>query len=625
MKILYFDDNMIVCIKPAGVLSTDEAGGMPDLIRACLNREMPVFPVHRLDSVVAGIMVYALTKEAASDLGRQMNDEKGAFSKEYMAVLEGKPQKDQDELRDLLVRDRVKRRTYVVRKREKEAQEAILRYRILEKEQSLSLVRIKLVTGRTHQIRAQFSSRHLPLYGDGKYGAQHKDTGIALWSCHLAFCHPVTGKRMDFTAMPPNRKPWTSFPGYIEEYEQEDIAAEFHRNPALSDCSYGDVCGGCSYQGVSYEKQLEKKQKLVNKWLRKFGTISPIIGTDQPLGYRQKNVFVCWPGNDGRLLTGMYGKRGHQPVPISHCPIAANIADEIIGTIRRLMSEHQILPYDAKTGKGWLRQIQVRSSSAGGRVLVVLTAVADGFEAEADFVRNLTEAHPEVESIVLCLVPANKPAGASGKERILYGSGSIEDTICGMQYQVSPRSFFPVNPLQTERIYRQALEYASLEGGERIFDLYCGPGILGSMAASVAGKVLMVEGHPQAAREAAAYVRQKHIENVRLVTSEPEAYVISLARSHEHFDQVFLTLQGNGDGRKAAEATAALHPEKIICISGEPETLSANLDLLVHAGYRVDAMQPFDELPYTGQVTTVCLLSPESEGKESDLADSEKM
>lgn len=211
MDILYQDKRIIVCLKPSGVLSTDEPGGMPTLIRETLgDPKACVRTVHRLDRVVSGVMVLARSVRAASELSAQIRD--GSFEKEYLAVVHGVPSPARGRFTDLLLRDKARRMTLVTDTPGKEAQEAILDYETLDSRDGMSLVRIVLRTGRTHQIRVQFSSRGLPLVGDKKYGRDGDDCTIALWSHSLAFRHPESGEPLSFTAPPPNIWPWTLFP-----------------------------------------------------------------------------------------------------------------------------------------------------------------------------------------------------------------------------------------------------------------------------------------------------------------------------------------------------------------------------------------------------------------------------
>ena len=208
MEIIYQDKDIIVCVKPAGVLSTDEPGGVPDLVRQALgDPDANVRTVHRLDQTVSGLMVLARRSKAASELSRQIRE--GEFQKEYVAVIHGSPAEDSAELRDLLLRNKQERKTYVVKEPGKDVQEAVLDYRVLHRTEGLSRVRIRLHTGRTHQIRAQFSDRGWPLVGDRKYGNPEETCNIALWSYRLAFNHPYSGKPMEFILEPPEIYPWS--------------------------------------------------------------------------------------------------------------------------------------------------------------------------------------------------------------------------------------------------------------------------------------------------------------------------------------------------------------------------------------------------------------------------------
>lgn len=206
MELVYVDQDIVLCLKPPRVLSTDEPGGVPELVRQALgDPKADVRTVHRLDRVVSGLMVLARSAQAASELSRQIRE--GEFDKEYLAVVHGCPD-ESGTLRDLLLRDKRERKTYVVQEMAKGVQEAILEYRRLSCREDMSRVAIKLITGRTHQIRAQFSGRGMPLVGDRKYSTLEDPCEIALWSHKLSFKHPTTGEAMCFTAPPPEVYPW---------------------------------------------------------------------------------------------------------------------------------------------------------------------------------------------------------------------------------------------------------------------------------------------------------------------------------------------------------------------------------------------------------------------------------
>ena len=210
MEVLYLDEDILVCIKPPRVLSTDEPGGVPELARQELGQpQADVRTVHRLDRVVSGVMVLARSAQAASELSRQIRE--GSFQKEYLAVIHGSPAQDQGQLRDLLYRDKARRMTMVAQEPGKGIQEALLDYQVLGRREGLSLVKIRLHTGRTHQIRVQFASRGMPLVGERKYSTLEDDCQIALWSHALGFVHPSTGKPMSIRKQPPREYPWELF------------------------------------------------------------------------------------------------------------------------------------------------------------------------------------------------------------------------------------------------------------------------------------------------------------------------------------------------------------------------------------------------------------------------------
>ena len=208
MKLVYVDDAVVVCVKPSGVVSTDEPGGVPQLVRQELGDvNAQVRTVHRLDQVVSGLMVLARTEQAAAELSRQIREDE--FGKEYLAVIHGCPAEQSGQLRDLLYRDKARRMTLVADAPAKGVQEALLSYKVLSTNSEISRVAIRLHTGRTHQIRVQFSSRGMPLVGERKYSLLEDGCTIALWSHCVAFTHPVTGEKMCFQLQPPEDYPWT--------------------------------------------------------------------------------------------------------------------------------------------------------------------------------------------------------------------------------------------------------------------------------------------------------------------------------------------------------------------------------------------------------------------------------
>lgn len=210
MNMIYYDKNLIVAVKPAGVISTDEPGGMPSLLREALGDDTAdIRTVHRLDQVVSGLMVFAQNPETASELSRQIRA--GEFKKTYLAVVHGVPEERWGRMEDILLRSKEQRKTFVVNKPCRGSQEAILDYNLLGSNGEKSMIEINLVTGRTHQIRAQFTHRRMPLLGDKKYGGRDDGCNIALWSYCIGFTNPATERFMTFKVKPPKEYPWTDF------------------------------------------------------------------------------------------------------------------------------------------------------------------------------------------------------------------------------------------------------------------------------------------------------------------------------------------------------------------------------------------------------------------------------
>lgn len=211
MELLYLDEQIVVCIKPARVLSTDEPGGLPELLRRELGEpDGDIRTVHRLDRVVSGVMVLARSAAAASELSRQVRENR--LEKEYLAIIHGAPAVFQGTLKDLMYRDKARKMSFVTDSPGKGVQEALLRYQNAGQSGDLSRVRIRLETGRTHQIRVQFASRGMPLAGERKYAAGEDPWDLALWSRQLRFRHPGTGELLTFRQEPPDRDPWNRFP-----------------------------------------------------------------------------------------------------------------------------------------------------------------------------------------------------------------------------------------------------------------------------------------------------------------------------------------------------------------------------------------------------------------------------
>lgn len=611
MKILYNDKYITVCIKPAGAVSTDEPGGMPELIRNELgDPKADVRCVHRLDRAVSGLMVYARSSEAAAELSRQISGR--SFDKEYLAVVEGCPEAAEGRMDDLLFRNSAENKTYVVSRMRKGVREASLEYRVLGSAEGMSLVRIKLLTGRTHQIRAQFSSRGMPLAGDRKYGSADTQCAIALWSCELNFNHPSSGKPLGFSALPPKEYPWSLFEFCEERTPEETELPErrsFREENSHVPCPNAKKCGGCQMQNLQYSRQLAVKQKKLKELLGGFGTVLPIIGMSNPYHYRAKVAAAFGLDAKGKIVSGVYQPSSHRIVPVDSCMIEDETADAIIVTIRSMLKDFKIPVYSEQRDSGWLRHVLVRRGHATGEVMVVLVATDPIFKLQKPFLKELLRRHPEITTVVLNVNDRFTPVILGQKEKVIYGPGYIEDVLCGFRFRISPKSFYQVNPVQTEILYSTAIEFAGLTGKETVLDAYCGTGTIGICASAKAKAVTGVELNRDAVKDAIVNSKINGVDNSFFTCGDAGQFMDAAAKEGESFDIVFMDPPRSGSDERFCNSLIRMKPKKIVYVSCGPESLAEDLERLTSGGYRVQKIQPVDMFPFTEHVETVVLMT----------------
>ena len=650
MVILQKDSSIIVCVKDPGVLSTDEPGGLPSLVREALgDAAAAVYPVHRLDRVVGGLTLLARSRETASALGKQLMS--GGFEKQYLAVVRGALPAPAGTFTDLLIRDKARKMTLAVKEPQKGAAEAVLHYSSPARSGDLSLVRVTLETGRTHQIRVQFASRGLPIVGDRKYGpaaeAEENCPGIALWSARLAFSHPETGKRISVSCPPPFVWPWTLFPdGALSVSEdaappartsshaaatgtagnaspmpegRKDTApgkaSSGKEKPAAPDpwahtpCPLAKKCGGCQYQHIPYARQLELKEAKVRRLLAKYCKVEPIVPMASPFHYRGKVQAAFGLDSRGKILSGVYQSSSHRIVPVSDCMIEDRTADRIITEIRKMLPSLRIPVYDQRRGTGWLRHVLVKRSFTTGEVMVVLVAANPIFPAKKRFLSALLEAFPEIVTVVLNVNDRYTSLVLGERETVLYGDGYIEDELCGCRFRVSPRSFYQVNPAQTETLYRTAIDFAGLTGSERVLDAYCGTGTIGIAASAFAAQVTGVELNRDAVHDAIANAKRNGVKNCWFTCADAGQFMEQAAAEGEKCDVVFMDPPRAGSDRRFLSSLLRLSPSQIVYVSCNPETLARDLDILVRGGYSAERARCVDMFPFTEHIETVVQLS----------------
>lgn len=379
-------------------------------------------------------------------------------------------------------------------------------------------------------------------------------------------------------------------------------------------CPLHRRCGGCQIQALSYEKQLEYKEQKVREDLIRIGgfadpPVSPVLGMDEPYHYRNKAQFPFGRDREGRIVTGFYAGRTHTIVPGTDCAIGVPENKQILELILDFMEKHGIAPYDETTGKGLLRHALIRKGFATGELMVCLVINGRSFPHVEELADRLFEI-PGMTSFSLNVNQKNTNV-ILGEEVIpVRGQTYITDRIGGVSYQISPLSFYQVNPVQTEKLYRTALEYAGLTGGETVWELYCGIGTISLFLARGAGQVYGVEVVPQAVEDARRNADLNGITNVVFYLGKaeevlPEKYEKDGIRA----DVIVVDPPRKGCDSACLETMLRMEPERIVYVSCDPATLARDLKILCADGrYELSKVQPVDMFPHTAGIENVAQL-----------------
>lgn len=383
-----------------------------------------------------------------------------------------------------------------------------------------------------------------------------------------------------------------------KKYKKE-ITMETKNNKNITTCPYAKKCGGCQYQGMDYAAQLKKKQKEMNKLLKDFGKPEPIIGMKDPLHYRNKVHAVFGRTRKGEIVSGTYEAGTHKIVNIDECMIEDEISQSIIRTIRGLLRSFKIRTYDEDTGYGLLRHVLVRRGFTTGQVMAVLVLSSPILPSKNNFVKALRKEHPEITTVVLNVNDKKTSMILGERDIVLYGKGYIEDILCGCTFRISPQSFYQVNPVQTERLYQTAMDYAELTGKERVIDAYCGIGTIGMVAAKKVREVIGVELNRNAVKDARINAKLNQIKNIAFYEGDAGRFMVSMAEEGEKADVVFMDPPRSGSDEAFLSSVIRLAPKRIVYVSCGPDTLARDLKYLARNGYQVRKMQPVDMFGFT--------------------------
>ena len=367
-------------------------------------------------------------------------------------------------------------------------------------------------------------------------------------------------------------------------------------------------CGGCSMLSIPYPEQLARKQRRLQQLLGQFAPVEPVLGMEEPWHYRNKAI-ASFAAEHGKLVCGLYAEGTHRVLPGTDCLLQMEVLNRTLSAVLAAARICRYTAYNEDSGTGLLRHVVLRASRESGQVLVTLVTAAPQLPGSRNFVSALRRQAPWVASVVHNINPTRSSAVLGNRERVLFGPGNVQDTLCGQRFSISSRSFYQVNPVQTECLYTKALELAGLTGRETVVDAYCGIGTIGLCAAPRAGRVLGVELNAAAVRDAAANARRNHAANAQFTCADATEWMSRASKEGLRPDVVFLDPPRAGSTPECINAVTAMHPRRVVYISCGPEALARDTALFLRRGYRAERFFPVDLFPHTDHVETVCLLS----------------
>ena len=376
-------------------------------------------------------------------------------------------------------------------------------------------------------------------------------------------------------------------------------------------CPVYKKCGGCQLQNLSYPEQLKFKQNKVERLLKKFCKVEPIIGMENPYHYRNKVQAAFYTNKSGKIISGVYQSGTHHVVGIDSCQTEDVVADKIIVAVRKLMPSFKMTTYNEDTGKGFLRHILVKRGFATNQIMLVLVTGTPVFPSKNNFVKAILKQFPEITTIVQNVNNYNTNLVLGENQKVLYGKGYIEDVLCGCRFRISPKSFYQINPVQTEVLYNTAMEYADLKGNETVLDTYCGIGTIGIVAAKRgAGRVIGVELNGDAVRDAIVNARANNLKNIRFYKGDAGEFMYEASDEDEKPDVVFMDPPRAGSDTKFLDSLIKMSPKTVVYVSCNPETLARDLDYVTkNSDYKISKIQPVDMFPHTAHVECVVLMS----------------
>lgn len=380
-----------------------------------------------------------------------------------------------------------------------------------------------------------------------------------------------------------------------------------------SKCRFYKSCGGCQLMHIDYAEQLKIKGDIIRDCLERIGgqkdyNFLGVEGMENPYHYRNKLIFPYGKDKKGKPVCGFFEKKSHRIVPLTSCCLGDELHTKVLNIINEHIKKYNISVYDEETHTGAFRRVFLRQGFSTGEAMVVISVNAESIKKQNELAQKLIDEDKRIKSVILNINTKKTNLVLGDKNITLAGKASISDILCGFKYEISPHSFFQVNPLQTEKLYNTALEFAEIKKTDMVLDIYCGIGTISFLCAEQAKKTVGIEIVPQAIENAEYNKRENGIKNAEFLCGAAENIVPELLKKNEKPNVVILDPPRKGSDEKTLNAITEANPERIVYVSCNPSTLARDAAFLTEHGYKLTKAKGYDMFPHSVHVETIALL-----------------
>lgn len=371
-------------------------------------------------------------------------------------------------------------------------------------------------------------------------------------------------------------------------------------------CKIADLCGACTMQGISYDRQLEIKQNRVEHLFSKYHKVNKITENDRPYHYRNKSQ-ISFDFDKGKVIAGNYIESSHIVVPVKNCMLVNEEVNRIFNDIVSLVRKYKVPIFNEKNMKGFLRHVLIRNNNDNSEIMIVFVTGLQRFNL-SKLINELLDRYSNIKTIVQNINNSYTSMILGKKNYNLYGNGYIIDELCGYSFKISVSSFYQINHDQTVKLYDYALKKADINKGDVVLDTYCGIGTIGIIASRKAKKVIGVEINKEAIKDAINNARHNNVDNISFICKDASKFMIEYKNN---VDIVIMDPPRNGSDYKFISSLIRLSPRKIVYISCNPDTQLRDIKLLLKRGYKIKDIQPFDLFSFTDHIENIILLERE--------------